>query len=356
MRRPIFATLGLALATLLASCALAETLLVVRKSADALDFVDPGSGLRLATVELGHAPHEVSVAPDGRRAAVSNYGTRERPGSTLSIVDLERPRELVRIDLMPHTRPHGVDWFAPDRIAVTTEGSQHLLVVDPDASRIVLAVPTAQEVSHMVAVAANATRAFVANIGSGSTTAIDLAAGRRLRDIPTGKGSEAIALSPDGRELWVGAREVDQVVIVDTDSLEIEATLAVPGIPIRIALAPDGHTAFVTCAGTGELVAIDTATRRARAREDRRSDGDRRRPATLRAPFRRQRIAGRPSGLPGWPQRVRGRHHGRCHCAFRRRDRCTAADDTGRWRTGWTRPDTRAAACRVPRLRSRPAP
>ena len=266
MRRPIFATLGLALATLLASCALAETLLVVRKSADALDFVDPGSGLRLATVELGHAPHEVSVAPDGRRAAVSNYGTRERPGSTLSIVDLEQPREILRIDLRPHTRPHGVDWFAPDRIAVTTEGSQHLLVVDPDASRIVLAVPTAQEVSHMVAVAANATRAFVANIGSGSTTAIDLAAGRRLRDIPTGKGSEAIALSPDGRELWVGAREVDQVVIVDTDSLEIEATLAVPGIPIRIALAPDGHTAFVTCAGTGELVAIDTATRRARAR------------------------------------------------------------------------------------------
>ena len=94
------------------------------------------------------------MSPDGRRAVVSNYGTREQPGSTLSIVDLEQPRELRRIDLAPHTRPHGVAWFAPDRIAVTTEGSQHLLVVDPDAGRIVAAIATAQDVSHMVAVSA----------------------------------------------------------------------------------------------------------------------------------------------------------------------------------------------------------
>jgi DNA-binding beta-propeller fold protein YncE len=77
----------------------AETLLVVRKSGDALDFVYPGSGLRLASVATGHAPHEVSVSPDGRRAVVSNYGTREQPGTTLSIVDLVEPRELRRVRL-----------------------------------------------------------------------------------------------------------------------------------------------------------------------------------------------------------------------------------------------------------------
>lgn len=253
-------------ATLAAASAVAETLLVVRKSADALDFLDPGSGLRLASVTLGRAPHEVSVSPDGRRAAVTNYGTREQPGTMLSIVDLEQPRELARIDLAPHSRPHGVDWFAPDRVAVTAEGSQHLLVVDPDARRIVRAVPTGQDLSHMVAVTTDGTRAFVANIGSGTTTAIDLAAGRRLRDIPTGPGSEAIALSPDGRELWVGARKVGQVAIVDTATLEIAATLPVPGIPIRLALAPDGRTTYVTCAGADELVAIDTTARRERAR------------------------------------------------------------------------------------------
>jgi len=260
-------TLAAWLASTLAAAPLAaETLLVVRKTDDALDFVDPGSGLRLASVPLGHAPHEVSVAPDGLRAVVTNYGTREQPGSTLSIVDLEQARELRRIDLAPHTRPHGVAWYAPDRIAVTAEGSKHLLVVDPDAGRVVSAVGTARETSHMVAVSRDGTRAYVTSIGSGTTTSIDLAAGRSLGDVATGGGSEALALTPDGRELWVAARADGHVAVVDTATLEVKARLPLPGMPIRIAITPDGSTALVTCAGAGELVAYDVSSRRERAR------------------------------------------------------------------------------------------
>ena len=89
------------LAAVLAWPVAAETLLVVRKSDDAVDFMDPGSGLRLASVALGYAPHEVSVAPDGRRAAVTNYGTRDRPGTTISIVDLDRCALPLAIDSPP---------------------------------------------------------------------------------------------------------------------------------------------------------------------------------------------------------------------------------------------------------------
>jgi DNA-binding beta-propeller fold protein YncE len=42
--------------------------------------------------------------------------------------------------------------------------------------------------------------------------------------------------------------------------------LALPGVPIRIAIAPDGNTALVTCAGSSELVAIDVASRKVRDR------------------------------------------------------------------------------------------
>ena len=110
--------------------------------------------------------------------------------STLSIVDLEQPQEVKRIDLAPHTRPHGVAWFAADRIAVTTEGSRHLLILDPDGGRIVSAIETAQETSHMVVVSADARRAYVTNIGSGTTTAIDLFNRRTLKDIATGAGDD----------------------------------------------------------------------------------------------------------------------------------------------------------------------
>ena len=246
--------------------AAAETLLVVRKTDDAIDLMDPGSGLRIASVALGHAPHEVSVSPDGKRAAVTNYGTREQPGATLSIVDLEQPREVRRIDLTPHTRPHGVAWFAPDRIAVTAEGTKHLVIVDPDAGRVISAIETGQDVSHMVVVSADATRAYVTNIGSGTTTAFDLVAQRKLGDIATGAGSEALAVTPNGRDLWVGARAAGEIAIVDTATLAILARLPLPGIPIRIAITPDGATALVTCAGSSELVAYDVATRTIRAR------------------------------------------------------------------------------------------
>lgn len=263
LRRRVLA--ACAVAALLATAPLpAETLLVVRKSDGALDLFDPGSGLRLASVGLGHAPHEVSVSPDGRRAAVTNYGTREQPGSTLSIVDLADPREIRRIDLDPHSRPHGVDWYADARIAVTVEGSRHLLVVDPDAGRIVTAIETGQETTHMVAVAGDGARAYATNIGSGTTTAVDLQAGRKLADIATGAGSEALALAPGGRELWVAARAAGVVAVVDTSALEVVARIPLEGIPIRLAFAPDGRTAFVTCAGSGRLVAIDVAGRKVR--------------------------------------------------------------------------------------------
>jgi len=264
--RTTLLVLTLGAAALSGATAVAETLLVVRKTDGAVDFMDPGSGLRLASVALGHAPHEVSVSPDGRRAVVSNYGTRERPGATLSIVDLEQPRELRRIDLAPHTRPHGVAWFAVDRIAVTTEGSRHLLVVEPDSGRIVSAIETGQDVSHMVAVASDRSRAYVTNIGSGSATALDLAAGRKLADVDTGEGSEALALTPDGRELWVAARAAGHIAIVDTQSLRVTARVPLPGIPIRIAITPDGRTALVTCAGSSELVAFDVPSRKERGR------------------------------------------------------------------------------------------
>jgi YVTN family beta-propeller protein len=270
MQRTRTASIAVSLIAMLA-CALlagqraaADTLLVVRKSADALDLVDPGSGLRLASVGVGFAPHEVSVSPDGKRAVVSNYGTREKPGSSVSIVDLEQPRELRRIDLAPHTRPHGVRWYAPDRIAVTTEGSRHLLVIEPTTGKIVRGAATGQDGSHMVAVEPDDRRAFVANIGSGSLTVVPLDAKRTDQPvtIATGAGTEGIAVHPSGRQVWVLARADGTLSWFDANTLERSGGTAMPGIPIRIAFSPDGARAYVTRAGTGDVVALDGVTGR----------------------------------------------------------------------------------------------
>ena len=262
---------GIAAAWLLAllACPLpatAETLLVVRKSADALDLVDPGSGLRLFSVAVGHAPHEVSVAPDGRHAAVSNYGTRERPGASVSIVDLAQPHEARRIELGRHTRPHGIAWYAPDRVAVTTEGSRHLLLVDPLAGKVVAEFDTGQDGSHLLTLAGDGRQAYVANIGSGSVTRVELDGAAPPRTIAAGRGSEGIALAPGGDELWVTARQEGLLLVLQPTTLEPLARIELAGAPIRVVFAPDGATAYVTCAASGELIAFDVASRRELAR------------------------------------------------------------------------------------------
>jgi hypothetical protein len=94
---------------------------------------------------------------------------------------------------------------------------------------------------------------------------IDLAAGRKIADVATGAGSEAIAVATGGGEIWVGAREAGTITVFDARDLGVLATLEVPGQPIRIAMTPRG-TVLVRCAGSGEVVAFDVRDRRETAR------------------------------------------------------------------------------------------
>lgn len=244
------------------SMSIAATLIVANKSDDTIDLVDPTNGASRATLPTGHAPHEVVVSPGGKLAVVSNYGDRSKAGSSLTVVDLAAAKVLRTIDLGEHTRPHGLAWLSGDRIAVTAEGSGHLLVVDTAKGKIAAAIPTGQRVSHMVAVAADRNRAFVANIGSGSVTVIDLASQKKVKDLETGAGAEGIAMSPAGGELWVTNREADTISVIDAATLEIRATVACAGFPIRIAFTPDGRHALVSAARSGEVVRFDAASRK----------------------------------------------------------------------------------------------
>lgn len=248
-----------------ASPAAGQSLLVANKTDNTLDIIDLETGASVATLPTGNGPHEIAVSPDASRAVVSNYGRRDAPGSTLTVIDLEAREVAGTVDLGDHTRPHGVSWLDGSRLAVTTEGSASLLIVDVSAGRIEQAIGTDQDISHMVAVTP-AGRAFVANIGSGTVTVIDLQRGVKLRDLATGQGAEGIAVSPDGTEVWVTNRAADTLSIIDSDTLEIRGNIECASFPIRIALDASGDRALVSVARSGEVVLIDTDSRAELAR------------------------------------------------------------------------------------------
>ena len=240
----------------------ADLLIVLNKSDNTASILDAKTGAARATVRVGKAPHEVEVLADGKTAAVSNYGTREDAGRTLTLIDIGRGTAIATVALPEGARPHGLKALSDGRLLVTAEGLKELFVVDPKARRVAMRIPTARETSHMVAASPDARRAYVANIGSGSVTVVDLAEGKVVKDIPTGEGAEGIAISPDGREVWVTNRGADTVSVLDTKTLAIAATLKVPQFPIRVKLTPDGKRALVSCARSGDVAVFDAATRK----------------------------------------------------------------------------------------------
>ena len=239
-----------------------DVLLVVRKSSNALDFIDTNSGSRIGTVDVGLAPHEVSLSPDGRRAAVSNYGPADRPGTTIRLIDVERAELTATIDISPNVRPHGLTWISQSHIAATSEGAHNVLIVNANEREVETAITTGQQHSHMIVADNSGTRGFVANITSGTVTAIDLGTGRKIADIATGNGSEGLTLTPDGHEVWVCVRAEDCIAVVDSHSLEIICSIPTPKMPIRVVMSPDGRMAYATCAAAGKVIAIDVAARK----------------------------------------------------------------------------------------------
>ncbi|HEX7180637.1 MAG TPA: beta-propeller fold lactonase family protein [Thermoanaerobaculia bacterium] len=249
-------------ALLLAGSLHAATLIVANKAEATVSLVDLPSGKVAATLQVGVGPHEVAVSPSGRLALIANYGNQGQQGSTLTLIDVPAARVLKTIDLGEYRRPHGLAWLDERRALVTAEQNKALLEVDTEAGKVTGAAVTGQEVSHMVAVAPGATRAFVANIRSGSITAVDLKERKRISDVATGAGAEGIAVTPDGKQVWVTNREADTVSVIDAASLQVLGNLPSASFPIRAEVTPDGKRVLVSNARSGDLSVFSVAERK----------------------------------------------------------------------------------------------
>jgi len=239
----------------------AGVLIVLNKSDDNAYIIDRETGQRLATVPTGFQPHEVAISPDGRTAVVTNYGTRNEPGNSLTVIDVAQAEQVKEIYLYEYTMPHGIQFLDDSRVIVTTEGNQTVVIVNLESEEIEHVFMTEQQISHMVAVTPDGQRAFVPNIGSGTVTVLDLESGMIEAHIRTGEGAEGVAIAPDGSEVWVTNRGADLVSIIDAQTLDVIFELPSPEFPIRAAFSPDGQHVVVTNARSGDITVFDAEER-----------------------------------------------------------------------------------------------
>lgn len=250
MRRLILAAILLATAATLPAAA-RDLLLVGNKGEDSFGIYDLADGKQLAKLPTGSQPHEIAVMGDGTQAAVVNYG-----GSTIDIIDLDPLGKVATIELSPNKRPHGLLWMPKsERLIATTEGSNSVAIVEPNGK--ITSIATGQQGSHMVALLGEE-RAFVANIGSGTVSVLDLKANTKLRDLTVGGKPEGIAVA--GGKVFVGDLTAPRLSVFDAATYEKLGELAIDGNAIRVIASPDGKIVATSNVNKGTVTLIDTAT------------------------------------------------------------------------------------------------
>jgi YVTN family beta-propeller protein len=242
---------------------LSGTVVAVNQQSDTVTLIDLKTMEAYRHVQVVAGPHEAAVSPDGRTVVVTNYN-KQGAGQqkTLSVIALPGGDTIKTIDLGEYRRPHGIEWLRGNEIVVTAEGNKALLIVDIESGKVAAAATTDQNVSHMVVLARRSNKAFVANIGSGSVTVVDLKTRQKISDIVTGAGAEGIDISPDEKEVWVTNRAANTVSVIDVTTLKILATLESKDFPIRVKFAPGGKHVLVSNARSGDVAVFDAVTRK----------------------------------------------------------------------------------------------
>lgn len=243
------------------------TIVASNMNAASVSIVDVATASTLATIPTGNGPHEVAISHSGKWAVVAIYGDRSGSGTSMLVIDITNPTATRSIELgAGNQRPHGVQFTPDDRtLIITGERAQRLLFVDFASGKIDSSVTTGQATTHMVSLTADGKHAYTTNIAAMSVSAVDVTARKLRATFPVGNRIEGIAVTPDGREVWVGGNESHAVCVLNAESGAVEHTLSGFGMAYRVGMTPDGKTAVMSDPGTEKIHIYDVASHTSKA-------------------------------------------------------------------------------------------
>jgi YVTN family beta-propeller protein len=213
-------------------------------------------------VTVGDGPIGVAISGNGRRLYVANYLS-----STVSVVDIPTnfttPTTIATIQFPADSQP--------DNVALSADGTMlyvarwhdwKVSVVDlTSANYDIVQTIDVGEAPSAFAVSNDGSRVYVANEfggGNGSITVLDSSHPRDNKvlatwPLPYQSFPQQIALSSNGRFLYVPREGQASSLIIDTDDGSIRANTRVDVQPMAAALSPDSSLVYVT---HGNMVSV----------------------------------------------------------------------------------------------------
>jgi YVTN family beta-propeller protein len=168
------------------------------------------------------------------------------------------------------------------KLYVCNEGNHEVWVLDPDTLALETKISVGQH-PHSCIMGADRKHLYVSNWGSRSVSLIDTDTNRRVRDFTVGLRPNDMALGPDGRLFVACAGDntvhVIQTAVLETTPIpasparrlwdgtrEIISTSLYPqspegSTPDAVAISPDGKTLFIANADNNSVMVVDVSDR-----------------------------------------------------------------------------------------------
>src|ERR1041385_8597042 len=219
---------------------------VTQQDADALTRIRLSPLAVAGTVPVGRDPGDVAFIASGATAYVTNF-----EGGTLGRVDVASGVQAATVALGGEA--YRLYITRDDAKLIVTCGNGTLQVRQAGAMTLLATVgvgPTPNGIASL-----GDTLVYVSSSSGGKITEVDVRAGTVRRTFTIGGISQDIALSRDGRPLYV-ADEQRGVEIVSGSTGAVTATIPSGGRTFGLGLGPDGWL-YVTVTDLGKVLVID---------------------------------------------------------------------------------------------------
>lgn len=229
-----------------------------------MGLVDVASAKMTGTVALGDSPEIFDLSPDGKVAYVSIEDE-----SVMAAYDLQSKAKL--FEVKTGGEPEGILVMPDGKHAyVTSEVANVVHLIDIAQRKVVKNIRVGNRPRRFV-LAAGGKELWVSNELGASVSIVSTednavkhtlvfkVKGMRASDItPVG-----MALSPDGKTVWVALGRANHVAEVDQASREVRNTILVGKRAWGLGVHPDGKTVYVANGLSDDMTLVDTAAGKA---------------------------------------------------------------------------------------------
>jgi YVTN family beta-propeller protein len=236
-----------------------KSLIVANAGSDSLLFLDPKTAQVQRTVKGVIDPYHLRFSPDMRWFVTA--------ANRLNHVDIYRwdGKEVTLAKRIATGKTPSHMWIDSKSTTayVTMQDSDELIAVDLATQTIRWRTPTGATPADVYMTADD--RFVMVGLTGGDAVQVFDVSGREpklVKNIKTGAGAHAFRALGDKRHVFVSNRVANTVSKIDTQTMDVVSSFAVPGGPDCMDVSTDGKLLFVTARWAKKLTVVDIETRK----------------------------------------------------------------------------------------------